>query len=486
MEQNPTTHSPAKPRLGLWDAVSLIIGIAVGTAIFKSPLMVFQNTHSAAHALGAWLLGGGLAFCGALCYAELATTFPRDGGDYEYLSRAYGRWLGFLFGWCHLTVILSACIGTMAYAFADYAAAIWPTLADDAAWLAAAAVIALSLVNAVGGNVGRNTQNTLSVLKIVGLLTIIAVGCWAASTTITTADTPSSATNAATAATTASPQFAPSFGLAMVFVLYAYGGWNDSAFVAAEVRDQRRNMPRALVIGTLAVTVLYVAVNAAYLAVLGFDAARLSTTPAADVFTHTFGNAGRTAMSLLVMLSALGAINGMIFTGSRVYATVGEDFHAVGWLARWNRHQGVPLAALVVQCASTVLLILAVGTPTGQRWVDRTLGTVGAPSLPWDEYFGGFETLLAGSAPIFWSFFLLTGSALILFRIRAPELERPFRVPIFPLTPLVFCATSVYMIYSSLVYARWLVLLGVVPLLIGAALLVFVRPSGANADSAKN
>src|SRR3989304_6130810 len=127
------------PRLGLWDAVSIIVGIVVGTAIFKSPMMVFQNTTGPWQALGAWLLGGALSLCGALCYAELATTYPRDGGDYEYLSRAYGRWLGFLFGGCQLPVIFSASIGTMAYAFADYAAAIWPTLTNPPAWLARAA-----------------------------------------------------------------------------------------------------------------------------------------------------------------------------------------------------------------------------------------------------------------------------------------------------------------------------------------------------------
>ena len=116
-----------------------------------------------------------------------------------------------------------------------------------------------------------------------------------------------------------------------------------------------------------------------------------------------------------------------------------------------------------------------IGTPTGQQLVDRALTSIGAPPLPWDEYFGGFETLLAGSAPIFWSFFLLTGVAVFVFRVREPHIERPFRIPWYPLPPLVFCATSVYMADSSIVYARWLVLLGVVPLAIGAAMLLVVR-----------
>ena len=424
------------PRLGLWDAVSIIIGIVVGTAIFKSPMMVFQNTTGPWQALGAWLLGGALSLCGALCYAELATTYPRDGGDYEYLGRAYGRWLGFLFGWCQLTVILSASIGTMAYAFADYAAANWPMLADETAWLAAAAVIALTLLNALGGVVGKTTQNVLSAVKVLGLLCIVLAGLWAGS-------------DAAISRSEAEATFEPSFGLAMVFVLYAFGGWSDASFVAAEVRDQRRNLPRALLIGTLAITVLYVAVNAAYLGVLGFDAARQSSTPAADVFEHAFGGSGRTAISLLVMLSALGAINGMILTGSRVYATLGEDYRTVAWLATWNQRAAVPLAAIAIQGLAAVLLILSVGTPVGRAFVDAVLGSVGVPALPWNEYFGGFETLLAGSAPIFWMFFLLTGVTVFVFRAGPEHGAAVCGAPLSDTAPGVLCNESLHGLFES-------------------------------------
>lgn len=460
---NRNASQPAvAPSLGLWDAVSIIVGIAVGTAIFKSPMMVFGNSAGPWQALGAWALGGILSLCGALCYAELATSYPRDGGDYEYLSRAYGRWAGFLFSWCHLTVIFSASIGTMAYAFADYATAIWPQLASYAAWLAAATIVVVSAINAVGNWVGKTAQNALSVAKVLGLLSIVAAGLWAGSST--------GASNSAPPAA-----FPPSFGLAMVFVLYAYGGWNDAAFVAAEVRDQRRNLPRALVIGTLAVTLLYVAVNAAYVAVMGFDAARQSSTPAADLMERAVGPAGRTAISLLVMISALGAINGMILTGSRIYATLGEDYRRLAWLSTWNQRRAVPRTAIAFQCLAAVTLVLAVGTDTGRSVIDATLGGIGLAGLPWQEYFGGFETLLAGGAPVFWLFFLLTGVAVFRFRLMDPLADRPFRIPFFPLPPLVFCATCLYMLYSSVAYARWLVLLGLVPVVLGAVLLPLVR-----------
>jgi APA family basic amino acid/polyamine antiporter len=450
------------PRLGLWDAVSIIVGIVVGTAIFKSPMMVFQNVAGPWQAMGVWLSGGVLSFCGALCYAELATTYPRDGGDYEYLNRAYGQWVGFLFGWGQLAVILSASIGTMAYAFADYGTAIWPAVVNHGAWLAVAAIVALSMLNAVGIVAGKAAQNILSVVKVLGLTGVAIAGLWAGSST------PAFPLES-------SSSLVPNLGLAMVFVLYAYGGWSDAAFVAAEVRDQRRNLPRALWIGIFCITAIYLAVNAAYLGVLGFEAARQSPAPAADVLDHAFGQWGRTAISLLVMISALGAINGMILAGSRVYATLGTDYAAVAWLGRWNSSATVPLAAIGMQALAAVLLVLAVGTPAGQSLLDSLLGRLGLPGLPWDDYPGGFEMLVAGSAPVFWTLFLLTGVAVFVLRWKDRAADRPFSIPFYPLPPLVFCATSLYMLYSSLDYARWLVLLGVVPLAVGIPLFWAVR-----------
>jgi APA family basic amino acid/polyamine antiporter len=265
-------------------------------------------------------------------------------------------------------------------------------------------------------------------------------------------------------------------GLALVFVLYAFGGWGHAVFVAAEVREQRRNMPRALIFAMLGITLIYLAVNAAYLHVLGFDGARHTPTPATDVLEQACGPWGGRAISALVMLSALGAINGMILTGTRVYATWGADYPALGWLAAWNRRTSAPTSAIAVQAAVAVLLILLVGTATGHDFFDAVLRRVGIASLPWDKYAGGFEMLVAGSAPVFWGFFFLGGLAVFVLRAKnAGAEERPFTIPLYPLPPLVFCATSLYLLYKSLDYARWLTLIGVVPLIIGAALLPIVR-----------
>ncbi len=451
------------PTLSLWDAVSIIVGIVVGTAIFKSPTMVFRNVTGPWQALGVWLLGGILSLIGALCYAELATAYPRSGGDYHYLTRAFGRWMGFLFGWAQLAVILTGSIAAMAYAFADYGVQLVGARPEDTPatlWLAIGSIVGLSIMNLLGIVFGKFVQNLLSVIKIVGLMGIVLVGVYYASFTSGSGVSLGSSGAAEGA----------SLGLALVFVLYAYGGWNDAAFVAAEVRGQKRNLPLALFLGISLITVIYLLVILAYLLVLGFEGACQSFTPAADLMERAVGSWGSSAISALVMISALGAINGLILTGSRVYASLGADHRVFGWLAQWNQRRGTPIMALVAQAAIAVLLVLAVGTERGRGGIDRAVQVLGLDGLPWEKYFGGFDTLVAGTAPVFWAFFLLTGISLFVLRLVDPQRPRPFRTPLFPLPPIIFCGMCIYMLYSSLDYARGLSIIGLLPLAIGVPL----------------
>jgi amino acid transporter len=449
---------PVAPTLGLWDAVSIIVGIVVGTSIFKIPSMVFSNVPGPWEALGVWLLGGLLSLNGALCYAELATTYPRSGGDYHYLTRAFGRWMGFLFGWAQLAVILTGSIAVMSYAFADYGvrlAGAVPETSPATLWLAVGAIVVLSLLNLAGIVVGKSVQNLLSAVKVLGLVGIFlaAIVC------------SSRGSLAATGTWGGS-----SLGLALVFVLYAYGGWNDAAFVAAEVRGQQRQLPLALFLGIGLITVIYLLVIMAYLLVLGFDGARTSPTPAADVMQLVVGDGGRSLISALVMISALGAINGLILTGSRIYASLGADHAIFARLAPWNQRRGTPVAALVAQGAIAVLLVLSVGTTAGRLVIDRTWSWFGGAGLPWEKFGGGFETLVSGTAPVFWAFFLLTGLSLFVLRWRDGSRLRPFTTPLFPGPPVIFCATCLYMLYSSLTYARGLAIIGLLPLAAGIPL----------------
>lgn len=456
MSEAATTNAPSRPReLGLWDAVSLIIGIVIGAGIYETAPLVFANVSSPAAGLGVWLIGGILSLIGAACYAELASTYPRSGGDYVYLTRAFGPLVGFLFGWAQLSVILTGSIGMMAFVFADYAVALTRGATDAAALWAAVVVVALTLLHVASVSLGTRAQNLLTWAKVAGIAVVVLVGAALA--------LESTASRAATrdAATSQS-----SLGLAMILVLYTFGGWNDAAFVASEVRDRERNLPRALLWGTLAITLVYVAMNAAFLGALGFEGAQRSRAIANDVFVMAFGVWGGVAISLLVMVSALGAVSALIFTGSRLHAALGRDYSALAPLSSWHPRLRSPATSLLVQLAITLLMILLVGSVAGRRVVDGALVAAGLSPATWSGH-GGFDTLLSCTAPVFWSFFLLTGLSLFRLRQMEPGRARPFRVPLFPLTPLVFCATCAYMLYASISYAGKLALLGALPLALG-------------------
>jgi amino acid transporter len=455
-------------RLSPWDGVSIIIGIVVGVSIYKAPSLIFSNVGGPWQAMGVWVLGGVLSLIGALCYAELATAYPRSGGDYVYLTRAFGRWVGFLFGWAQLVAILTGSIGAMAYVFADYSIQLLhgtalEVSASYAALLAAGAVILLTVANVLGVIVGKTVQNLLTVAKLLGVTGIIVVGfAWGGSEPL-----------AAVA-----PMGEGGLGLAMIFVLYTYGGWNDAAFVAAEVRDQKRNLPRVLLFGVGSIMLIYLLVNAGYMWGLGFEGVRAAAAPAADLLRKALGEWGGKVMSLLVMISALGAVNGMIFTGSRIYVSLGADHRVFAALGHWNSTLKSPVWSLLASGVVCVAMVFAVGTELGRQLIDKAVGIVGLPGLPWERYGAGFDTLVSATAPVFWLFFLLTGISLFVLRWTDRDVERPFRVPLYPLTPIVFCSTSVYMLYSSLDYARLLALIGLVPLALGLPLYWISQAAG--------
>jgi len=446
----PTPSSAAQ--LSLWDAVSLIVGIVVGSSIYRVSPLVFGNTSTPLAGLGIWLLGGVLSFIGAMLYAELATTFPRCGGEYNYLSRAYGNWLGFLFAWSQLVIVQTASIGALAFVFADYARGLWQGADAVLPWLAGAAVIMLTGFNLIGLRAGARVQNTLTVLKLVGLLAMVIAGL-----AFGTADPLQPVTREAGQA---------SWSFAFILVMYAYGGWSDAGFVAAEVKDVSRNVPRALLGGLSLITVIYLLVNLSYLRGLGVAGLIESQRPAADVLKIWMGASGETVMSLLVIASTLGGVNGLIFSTSRVHAMLGQDYRLFRALGGFSRRES-PTVSLLAQAAVTVLMLLSVGTITGQAWLNRGLQTCGFHEVNWQKYGGGFDTLVAGSAPAFWLFFLLNALGFMILRIKDRDRPRPFRVPWSPVTPLVFIAVCGWMLYSSTVYAQELLPFTSLPILLG-------------------
>jgi amino acid transporter len=404
MDSNRADSEARTPQLRLWDAVSLIIGIIIGAGIFRTPADIFQQVPGPWTGLAVWVLGGLLALVGAFCFAELASTYPRSGGEYVYLTRAFGPFVGYLFAWAQLTVIRPGGIAAVAYVFAEYAAKLFDLGSTGELCLAVAAILLLTMINIAGVTLSATTQNLFTGAKVLGLLALVVVGlAWGRY------EAPPETTVTLTWR---------GFTEVMIMVLWTYSGWHEAAYVAAEVKDRRRNLPRALLIGTVTVTLIYLMVNAAYLLGLGFSGAR-SVTLAADLIGHAWPGQGERVMALLVIVSSLGAVNGMIFTTARIYAEFGGDHRLFIPLSRWSRRWGTPVRALVVQG----IICLAM--------------TVAAWS--WGSGKNTFEEMLYLTAAVFWGFFLLTGIALFRLRRLDRDIPRPFRVPSYPLLPLLFC-----------------------------------------------
>jgi amino acid transporter len=304
-------------------------------------------------------------------------------------------------------------------------------------------------VNSRGLLAGTSTQSWLTGVEVLGLLLLVVATLWLVAGNQAAA--PAAATQAAAPA-------ASSFGLAMVFVLLTYGGWNEAAYVSAEMR-QRGDIVRALVFSLVIITALYMLVTWAYWRGLGFEGMAKSDAVAADLMRVAFGTVGEKAIAIMVAVSAITSINATMIVGARTQYAVGRDWPALGKLALWDAERGSPVNAMRLQNVAALLLV-ALGAWTG----------------------GGFRAMVEFTAPVFWLFFLLVGAALFVLRRREPLAPRPFRVPLYPVLPLLFCATCAYMLWSSLSFvysqslgglnAAWI---GVAVLALGLVLLLALR-----------
>jgi amino acid transporter len=355
--------------------------------------------------------------------------------------------VGFIFAWAELAVIRTGgSIACMAYIFAQYAALIYPLGANSTLTYAIGSILALTILNAIGVRPGRFVQNALTVSNFVGLAGICLIALWCL---VCHPAIPLEPVEAR-----APKDIEPvSLALMMVLVFYAYGGWNEAAFISSEVKNPKRNIRRALLIGTSLVMLLYIAVNLAYISALGFSFVSKTKVAAADMYAIAFGDAGRKGLYVLIMLSALGSVNGLLFTGMRLYGTFGADHKFFTWLAGKGGHH-VAYGALFAQAAFSFLLILIVETAVHWR---RILADI-APyfNMHLKEEFhkaGDIERIVTCTAPVFWVFFLLTGGSLFILRVKDPHRERPVRVPFYPVVPLIFCASCAFMLYRSGMWA---------------------------------
>jgi APA family basic amino acid/polyamine antiporter len=442
-----TQTSSAQPAQSLsqFDAIAMIVGIVVGIGIFTFPALVAMNAASERDVLLLWAGGGLISLIGALCYAELCSAYPSAGGEYHFITKAFGRDVGFIFAWARLGVIQTGAIALVCFILGDYATRLYSLGTYSSAIYAAITVVVLTWANLLGATPGKTLQNLLASGIIIILAAAIVGG-------LINGLPPSTA-----AAPAASGSPATAIGAAMIFILLTYGGWNEAAYLSAEVKNPGRNMVRVMVASLLLITLIYVLINVAYLRVLGLDGMRLGTTIGAELMQREFGTAGALVLTLAVILAALSTANATIFTGARTNYALGQNFPPLAALGRWDEARDTPRTALLVQGVIALLLVV-----------------VGAVTLD------GVKAMVNYVTPVFWFFMLLTGLSLFVLRFRDPATARPFRVPLYPVTPAIFVLTCGYMLHSGIDFARMTYaglpsLLGLGIVLLGVPLLVWGR-----------
>jgi APA family basic amino acid/polyamine antiporter len=440
LESAPPELSQPAPRalarqLGVWSAIAIVIGSMIGSGIFRVPSATAAQVGTPGGMMLVWVAGGVVALCGALTLAELAALWPRAGGIYVYLNEAYGSLPAFLVGWL-LLVIAPISIGAVALVFAEYLGRIVPPIEQHTRLVATAGVVLVAAWNYRSLRFGAAVSNLSSSSKVLAILALTAAAflsgrgqtAWLERGGLT-------------------PASLSGFGLGLVTVLWAYNGWQDATYVGGEIRNPGRTLPRALIFGTLIVTSVYLAVNAAYLAVLPMAAIVRSPLVAADVAVQLFGQAGNALIAALVCVSTFGTMNSGMLCYPRIFYAMAEDRLFFRSIAAVHPIYGTPHASIALTAALAIACL----------WVQTFEQLI--------------EVFILGSLP-FWA---LAAGAVLVLRGRHPELPRPYRCPGYPLVPIVFIAANVGLLLNSLWQRPGPVVGSIAAILLGIPVFYFWR-----------
>ena len=417
-----------KRALGPFDATMVVVGGIIGAGIFINPYIVAQRLPSSGWVLAAWVAGGAIALVGALAYAELGSLFPKAGGQYVYLRDAYHPLVGFLYGWALLLLIECGAIAAVAITFAEYALRLVGRDDASALPLAIAAIVAVSAINYLGVKPGSRVLNVFVVLKVAALAILIGAGFLLApagpeagsGTVAVSGGVDAAAGAAADGATAALPIL---FGAALIPILFSYGGWQNANYIAEEIADPRRNLPRSLLAGTLLVAAVYILVNVVYLRALGLEGLAATRTPASDAAGRLLGPAGDRFVAAAIAISTFGFLDLAVLAPTRVYYAMAADGLFFRGVARLHPRFRTPSLAIVLQAGWAIALALT----------------------------GTYAALVDTVVFADWIFFGLTVASVLVFRRRVPLASRPpggFRAPLYPLLPILFAIVSAGVVAS--------------------------------------
>jgi basic amino acid/polyamine antiporter, APA family len=416
--ESSVTDQRLARRLGLWSAIGLVVGVTIGSGIFRTPAGIAARVPDPSWMLAVWLIGGVISLCGALSVAELAAAFPQTGGWYVFLREGWGRLAGFLFGWSELVLIRASSTGALATVFSEY---FLRSLGYDPSqygrttdYIAVAAIAGAALVNIRGVRIGAAFAGVSSAAKFGALAVLVAMSFLLGGGSGATVSH----------FTEAGGAVAPGlFGLALISVLWAYDGFADVSFAAGEVKDPQRTLPRAIVGGTIAIVAIYLAANCAYLFVTPIAQISQSRLIAADTMQALVGTAGAAFVSVVVMISTLGALIAVMLTSPRVFFALADDRLFFRPLARVHPRYQTPYVAISLAAALGVVFVLT-----------RT-----------------FEQLADTFVLSIWPFYGLAAAGLYRLRRTRPDLARPYRVPGYPVVPAIFIGAVIYLVGNALV-----------------------------------
>ena len=418
-----------KKQLGFWDSVAINVGVVIGVGIFRTPGSIAQYLDSPGLILLTWFLGGLVALVGVLCYAELSSCLPHTGGTYVYLREAFGRPMGFLFGWTEFSIMRAGSIAGVAYIFTAYLQNFLPAFPGSEKIITILAIAFFTLINILGVKLGTGVQNALTFLKIFLILTMAVIifhfrGLGFAGDV------------------TFAPHGLHSFaGIApaLIPVLWTYGGWHQSTFMSGEFHDTKKALPLSLVTGVLIVAGVYLVMNAAYLRVFSPAEMAGTKTIASDIFKQFFGAAGALPVSIAILISASGALNSTILTGGRIPFAVACDYPKFSWFAKIDKRFGTPVNSLLLNSLWAAVLVL---------W-------------------GNFEQLMFFFAFANWLFFALVGVSVFRLRKKAPAEEGAFAMLGYPWVPALFvisslalCLITIHSAPRESLFGAFLLLLG--------------------------
>jgi APA family basic amino acid/polyamine antiporter len=414
MPDSPATPPALKRQLGLLDATMINVGTIIASAIFFVPTSIAQQLPASGPAILVWVAGGVVSLLGALCIAELGAARPEEGGQYVYLTEAFGPVWGYLYGWANATVINPASIAAIAVLFATYLGFFIPLTPWGIKGVAVGSILALTMLNCLGVRAGALTQNVLTLLKI-GIVAFLIVTGFVLPGGSAQHLAPVGLSGPVTS-------WISPFGVAMIGVLWAYDGWIEVTYVAGEVRDPGRVIPRAILVSTAIAVTLYVLVSASYLWVLSPARVAASSLVASDAAAVTLGAAGAGVVAVAIMISTLGANNGIVLTGARIPFAMARDGRFFRWQASVSPRFLTPVAALIFQCAVTVVLTLT----------------------------GSYDRLFTYVVFASFLFYALSCAAVMRLRRLAPELPRPYRTWGYPVTPVIFIVFAIWLVYNTI------------------------------------